>query len=87
MCEYEYEYEYKYLIIPWVRVRVLVDEYEYEYENEYEYWSMIYILYGQRYCIFQSLKKESSELAEWRSGSVSALPCERPGFASRTRLR
>ena len=27
------------------------------------------------------------ELAEWRSGSVSALPCERPGFASRTRLR
>ena len=28
-----------------------------------------------------------TELAEWRSGSVSALPCERPGFASRTRLR
>ena len=28
-----------------------------------------------------------SKLAEWRSGSVSALPCERPGFASRTRLR
>ena len=27
------------------------------------------------------------ELAEWRSGSVSALPCERPGFVSRTRLR
>ena len=27
------------------------------------------------------------KLAEWRSGSVSALPCERPGFASRTRLR
>ena len=26
------------------------------------------------------------ELAEWRSGSVSALPCERPGFASRARL-
>ena len=26
-------------------------------------------------------------LAEWCSGSVSALPCERPGFASRTRLR
>ena len=26
-------------------------------------------------------------LAEWRSGSVSALPCERPGFVSRTRLR
>ena len=26
-------------------------------------------------------------LAEWRSGSVSALPCERPGFASRTCLR
>ena len=27
------------------------------------------------------------KLAEWRSGSVSALPWERPGFASRTRLR
>ena len=27
------------------------------------------------------------KLAEWGSGSVSALPCERPGFASRTRLR
>ena len=27
------------------------------------------------------------KLAEWRSGSVSALPCKRPGFASRTRLR
>ena len=27
------------------------------------------------------------KLAEWRSGSVSTLPCERPGFASRTRLR
>ena len=26
-------------------------------------------------------------LAEWRSGSVPALPCERPGFAPRTRLR
>ena len=26
-------------------------------------------------------------LAEWRSGSVSALPCERPGFGPRTRLR
>ena len=31
--------------------------------------------------------KASNALAEWRSGSVSALPCERPGFASRTRLR
>ena len=28
-----------------------------------------------------------NELAEWRSGSVSALPCERPGFGPRTRLR
>ena len=27
------------------------------------------------------------KLAEWRNGSVSALPCERPGFDSRTRLR
>ena len=26
-------------------------------------------------------------LAEWRSGSVSALPCERRGFGPRTRLR
>ena len=26
-------------------------------------------------------------MAEWRSGIVSALPCERPGFAPRTRLR
>ena len=25
--------------------------------------------------------------AEWRSGSVSALPCERPGFGPRTRPR
>ena len=30
---------------------------------------------------------ETLKMAEWRSGSVSALPCERPGFASRTRLR
>ena len=28
-----------------------------------------------------------SVLAEWRSGSVSALPCERPGFGPRTRIR
>ena len=55
MCEYEYEY----LIIAWVRVRVrvLVDEYEYEYE----YRPMIYILYKQQYCIFQCLKRESSD--------------------------
>ena len=26
-------------------------------------------------------------LAEWHSGCVSALPCERPGFGPRTRLR
>ena len=52
---YEYEYEYEYLIIAWVRVRVrvLVDEYEYEYRH------MIYILYKEQYCIFQSLKRES----------------------------
>ena len=31
--------------------------------------------------------KVNYRLAEWRSGSVTALPCERPGFASRTRLR
>ena len=51
MCQYEYESEY--LIIAWVRVRVLVlvDEYEYEYE----YRHMIYILYKEQYCIFQSL--------------------------------
>ena len=34
-----------------------------------------------------TLLAELSELAEWRSGSVSALPCERPGFGPRTRLR
>ena len=53
MCESEYE------IIAWVRVqvRVLVDEYEYEYE----YRHMIYILYKEQYCIFQSLKRESSD--------------------------
>ena len=33
------------------------------------------------------IKSQKWVLAEWRSGSVSALPCERPGFASRTRLR
>ena len=49
MCEYEYEY----LIITWVQVRVLVHEYEYQ--------PMIYILYKQQYCIFQSLKRESSD--------------------------
>ena len=55
MCEYEYESEY--LIIAWVRVRVrvLVDEYEYEYRH------MIYILDKEQYCIFQSLKRESSD--------------------------
>ena len=51
MCEYEYEY----LIIVWVRVWVLVDEYEYEYRH------MIYILYKEQYCIFHSLKRESSD--------------------------
>ena len=55
MCESEYESDY--LITAWVRVRVLVDEYEYEYE----YRPMIYILYKQQYCIFKSLKRESSD--------------------------
>ena len=57
MCEYEYQSEY--FIIAWVRVRVwvLVDEYEYEYK----YRHMIYILYKEQYCIFQSLKRESSD--------------------------
>ena len=32
-------------------------------------------------------RQSHKKLAEWRSGSVSALPCERPRFASRTRLR
>ena len=49
----EYEYESEYLITAWVRVRVLVDEYEYQ--------PMIHILYKQQYCIFQSLKRESSD--------------------------
>ena len=53
MCKYEYEY----LINTWVSVRVLVDEYEYKSE----YWSMIYILYRQQYCIFQSLTMKSSD--------------------------
>ena len=53
MCEYEYESEY--LIIAWVWVRVLVDEYEYEYRH------MVYIPYKEQYCIFQSLKRESSD--------------------------
>ena len=55
MCEYEYKYEY--LIITWVRVPVRVDEYAYEYE----YRPMIYILYKQQYCIFQTLKRGSSD--------------------------
>ena len=54
MCQYEYKYEY---FITWFRVRVLVDHDEYEYE----YRPMIYILYMQQYCIFQSLKRESSD--------------------------
>ena len=39
-----------------------------------------------RFNSFSELKIKI-KLAEWRSGSVSAPPCERPGFASRTRLR
>ena len=68
MCEYEYKYEY--LIIAWVRVRVwvLVDEYEYKYE----YRPMIYILYKQQYCIFQSLKRESSHF--YNPGTKVQLP-------------
>ena len=65
-CEYEYKYEY--LIIAWVRVRVLVDEYEYKYE----YRPMIYILYKQQYCIFQSLKRESSHF--YNPGTKVQLP-------------
>ena len=55
MCEYQSESEY--LIIAWVRVRigVLIDE------SESEYRSMIYSLYKPQYCIFQSLKRESSD--------------------------
>ena len=70
MCEYEYKYEC--LIITWlrVRVRVLVDEYEYEYE--YEYRPMIYILYKQQYCIFQSLERESSDF--YNPGTKVQLP-------------
>ena len=64
MCEYKYEY----LIIAWVPVRVLVDEYEYKYE----YRPMIYILYKQQYCIFQSLKRESSHF--YNPGTKVQLP-------------
>ena len=62
MCEYEYKYEY--LIIAWA----LVDEYEYKYE----YRPMIYILYKQQYCIFQSLKWESSHF--YNPGTKVQLP-------------
>ena len=55
MCEYESKSEYLIIAWVWVQVRVLVDEYEYEYQH------MIYILYKERYCIFQSLKRESSD--------------------------
>ena len=67
--EYKYEYyvyQYQYLIITWVPVPVLVDEYE------YEYWPMIYILYKQQYCIFQSLKKEFSD--SYQPGTKLQLP-------------
>ena len=59
-------HKYEYLIIAWVRVRVrvLVDEYEYK---EYEY-----ILYKQQYCIFQSLKRESSHF--YNPGTKLQLP-------------
>ena len=33
------------------------------------------------------VKCSINQLAEWRSGSVSALPCEQSGFSPRTRLR
>ena len=65
-------------IITWVRVwvRVLVDEYEYKYE----YWPVIYILYKQQYCIFQSLKRESSD--SYKPGTKLQLhahcPCKFP---------
>ena len=64
MCEYEYEYS----ITAWVRVRVrvLADEYEYEYRP------MIYILYKQQYCIFQCLKRESSD--SYKPGTKLLLP-------------
>ena len=64
MCEYEYKY--KYLIITWVRVRVLVNEYECEYRPS------IYILYKKQYCIFQSLKRESSDF--YKPGTKLQLP-------------
>ena len=54
-------YEYEYFLTAWVRVRVRVLADEYEYEYEYEYRPMIYILYKQQYCIFQCLKRESSD--------------------------
>ena len=43
---------------------------------------------GMYQCVFSVIYHWIiTKLAEWRSGSVSALPGERPGFASRTRLR
>ena len=70
MCEFNYEY----LIITWVRVRVrlLVDEYEYEYRPS------IYILYKQQYCIFQSLKRESSDF--YKPGTKLQLPIVHVNF-------
>ena len=65
MCKYEYESEY--LIIAWVRVRVLVDEYEYQH--------VIYILYKEQYCIFQSLKRESSDSYK---PETKLCPCKFP---------
>ena len=66
MCEYEYKYEY--LIITWVWVRVQADEYEHECKHR----SMIYILFKQQYCIFQSLKRESSDFH--KPGTKLQLP-------------
>ena len=40
-----------------------------------------------RIWVLRSTMFRFTQKAEWRSGSVSALPCERPRFASRTRLR
>ena len=68
---YEYEYESEYLIIAWVRVRVLVDEYEYEYRY------MIYILYKEQYCIFQSLGNPQI-LINLRQSYNSPLPIQIP---------
>ena len=51
------------------------------------FWISFYHYHYYQYSFYYSYYHFHYHNSEWRSGSVSALPCERPGFASRTRLR